>query len=119
MNYYDAIGFYSPVYGLTYYNGYGYNFYYGQYGYYEYSVNQTQTTLGAASIIIVIAVILFCFLCICGVQRHRRGGNSEDVRFESGVHIEYGVDGLVKHEQVTTTVVEHHQEPQYYTDPQP
>ena len=28
-NYYTAIGFYSPVYLKIYYNGYGYNFYYG------------------------------------------------------------------------------------------
>ena len=38
-NYYTAIGFYSPVYLMTYYNGYGYNFYYGAYGYYQDSPN--------------------------------------------------------------------------------
>jgi hypothetical protein len=35
----STTGFYSPRYGITYYNGYGYNFYYGAYGYYEFSVN--------------------------------------------------------------------------------
>jgi len=40
-NYYNALGFYSPVYLMTYYDGYGYNFYYGGYGYYQYSVNPT------------------------------------------------------------------------------
>lgn len=38
-DYYNATGYYSEVYLMTYYNGYGYNFYYGEYGYYEYSVN--------------------------------------------------------------------------------
>ena len=33
-NYYTPIGYYSYLYGLVYYNGYGYNFYYGTYGYY-------------------------------------------------------------------------------------
>ena len=30
-------GYFSPVYKLTYYDGYGYNYYTGAYGYYEYS----------------------------------------------------------------------------------
>ena len=36
---YFAVGYYSLLYGRIYYDGYGYNFYYGQYGYYEYSTN--------------------------------------------------------------------------------
>ena len=39
-NYYTPIGYYSYLYGLVYYNGYGYNFYYATYGYYQYSVNE-------------------------------------------------------------------------------
>ena len=39
MNYYDPIGYYSHKYKLEYYNGYGYNFYYGEYEYYEKSPN--------------------------------------------------------------------------------
>ena len=38
---YFAVGYYSYLYGRTYYDGYGYNFYYKKYGYYEYSVNET------------------------------------------------------------------------------
>jgi hypothetical protein len=30
-------GYKSTLYGLTYYDGYGYNYYSGNYGYYEYS----------------------------------------------------------------------------------
>ena len=39
VNYYDPIGYYSDEYQLNYYNGYGYNFYYGEYKYYEKSLN--------------------------------------------------------------------------------
>ena len=46
-NYYNAVGYYSTVFLMVYYNGYGYNFYYGQYGYYEYSVNQRPESSGS------------------------------------------------------------------------
>ena len=36
-NYYSRLGYYSITYGTLYYDGYGYNFYYKTYGYYEYS----------------------------------------------------------------------------------
>jgi len=36
-NYFNAEGYFSQEYGLVYYDGYGYNFYNGEYGYYEYS----------------------------------------------------------------------------------
>jgi len=36
-NYLDEAGYYSAFYELTYYDGYGYNFYTGAKGYYEYS----------------------------------------------------------------------------------
>jgi len=39
LNYYSAIGYYSTLYLLIYHNGYGYNFYYNKYGYYENSPN--------------------------------------------------------------------------------
>ena len=39
-NYYNATGYYSTTFTLVYYDGYGYNFYYGDYGYYEYSLNE-------------------------------------------------------------------------------
>lgn len=34
-------GWYSPLYKKMYFDGYGYNFYYGNYGYYEYSIVPT------------------------------------------------------------------------------
>ena len=36
-NHLNPSGYKSKVYGLTYYDGYGYNYYTGNYGYYEYS----------------------------------------------------------------------------------
>jgi hypothetical protein len=45
-DYYNEEGYYSETYSLKYYDGYGYNFYYGEYGYYEYSVNPSDVTKG-------------------------------------------------------------------------
>jgi hypothetical protein len=45
-NYYNAAGYISTLYLLTYYDGYGYNFYYNTYGYYEYSVNPSPPSSG-------------------------------------------------------------------------
>ena len=39
-NYKSATGYYSATFLIVYYDGYGKNFYYGDYGYYEYSVNE-------------------------------------------------------------------------------
>lgn len=39
QNYYNPMGYNSTTYGMMYYDGYGYNFYYKTYGYYEYSVH--------------------------------------------------------------------------------
>ena len=36
-DFFDANGYYSSEYGQKYYDGYGLNHYYGNYGYYEYS----------------------------------------------------------------------------------
>jgi len=36
-DYYNKKGYFSPVYKISYYDGYGYNFYTSAYGYYEYS----------------------------------------------------------------------------------
>jgi hypothetical protein len=41
-NYYNSKGYYSTTYSMKYYDGYGYNFYYGDYGYYEYSTNPVE-----------------------------------------------------------------------------
>ena len=59
-NYYNAIGYYSPVYLQIYYNGYGYNFYYGKYGYYQDSPNAG----GAGGVVGIIVVLLIIACCI-------------------------------------------------------
>ena len=75
-NYYDPIGWYSPKYTLTYYNGYGYNFYYGEYGYYKTSPNMRgpevsgwSTFNGPTKFVVVflsfIAFYIGGLLCLC------------------------------------------------------
>ena len=44
-NQFNKKGYKSSLYGLTYYDGYGYNYYTGNYGYYEYS-RPPKITLG-------------------------------------------------------------------------
>ena len=38
LNFFNPVGYYSVVYNRVYYDGYGFNFYYGRYGYYESSL---------------------------------------------------------------------------------
>ena len=89
-----------------YYDGYGYNFYYGNYGYYEYSVYDdgpnviVHTT--ASGLVWAIVIIVLCVFCCCWgcVVRHRRGY----VEFESeqmgSMHSNYKVEEVVLHEVV-------------------
>lgn len=43
-NYIKESGYYSDTYDVVYYDGYGYNFYYGDYAYYEFSQNEEAPT---------------------------------------------------------------------------
>ena len=45
-NYYNEAGYLSTDYKATYYDGYGYNFYNGNYGYYEFSRPPTEIKPG-------------------------------------------------------------------------
>ena len=72
-NHLNSKGYKSKVYGLTYYDGYGYNTYTGNYGYYEYSrppqnqigppweVNKFFTIFG--SFVAIISAFVFIYLC--------------------------------------------------------
>lgn len=67
---YFSVGFYSPVYHITYYDGYGFNFYYNQWGYYETSPHPKPPSSGISIIWIVIFVVLLtlCYIwlaCRC------------------------------------------------------
>ena len=69
----NSQGYTSKVYGMTYYDGYGYNYYTGDYGYYEYSrppvsgvgppweISQFFAIFG--SFIAIIAAFVFIYLC--------------------------------------------------------
>ena len=70
-------GYKSAYYGMTYYDGYGYNYYTGNYGYYEYSrppISGTVTpcevkmffTLFGTFVAFIIALV---FLYICHDRR--------------------------------------------------
>ena len=63
MNYFDPDGYQSPTYGLTYYDGYGYNFYNGHKGYYEYSRPPIAST-GPAWSPAIFMIYLACFSAV-------------------------------------------------------
>merc|ERR1711871_801821 len=61
--------YFSPTYLKTYTDGYGYNFYYGGTGYYEYTVLPIRPLLNeggeVVGVYIVGGVVTFCFLLCC------------------------------------------------------
>ena len=72
-NYRSAVGYYSPMFLIIYYDGYGYNFYYGEYGYYEYSVNEREqdqkgTIIFVGLILAICCLIFFRYMCKKGCK---------------------------------------------------
>jgi hypothetical protein len=65
-NYYNAVGYYSTVFLVVYYDGYGYNFYYGRYGYYDYSINQIPVYMAPppSANSTAIAGLVVCCVCV-------------------------------------------------------
>ena len=86
-DYYNANGYYSNVFLIVYYDGYGYNFYYGDFGYYEYSLNEappgvTPTPVyyggggdgGGGGVVLIFVGIICCCFC-CGVYYAEKNKN--------------------------------------------
>ena len=57
-------GYYSTTYLQTYFDGYGYNFYYGADSYYEYSVNPKPTQTSYTGVIIGCVVFVVVSLLV-------------------------------------------------------
>ena len=64
-NYYTPRGYFSPKYNETYYDGYGYNFFTGAKGYYQYSLN---TPIDYSALYASMASTLCCLGCACCCQ---------------------------------------------------
>jgi len=58
------VGYYSIRMGRTYYDGYGYNFYYGKYGYYEDSPNEPEPAWKTLVMVIIYAVLACMVMCL-------------------------------------------------------
>jgi hypothetical protein len=59
-----------------YYDGYGYNFYYGDYDYYEYSVNDARASrMGIGAVLGIVIPLVFCLLICCVVCCGRSKGD--------------------------------------------
>lgn len=105
QNYYAV--WYSPLYKITYYDGYGYNFYYGAYGYYEFSVHSSRSgSMGSiigtivGLIVLIAIIIILCRVCNCQVSE-----------------VEVYEDPYEEEVITTTTVVEEYNAPQYEAPP--
>ena len=61
LGYYHALGYYSILHAKIYYDGYGYNFYYGKYAYYENSPNDVNY-VDVITTVLTIACMLFCIV---------------------------------------------------------
>jgi len=83
IGWYTPIGYYSTLYLMTYYNGYGYNFYFGQYAYYEDSDGGDD---GSATLIMVFTIICFSLVCCCSCLRVAiSGGEEKSIKIERSV----------------------------------
>ena len=78
-NYYNSLGFYSTVYLRVYYDGYGYNFYYGNYGYYEYSVHPSQGSSAVSFIFLLVCVCFCCVPCFCYHRMKQAAEEEEEI----------------------------------------
>lgn len=56
-------GYYSSTFMLTYYDGYGYNYYFATYGYYDYSVNPRDPNAEGGGGGLIFLLIIICFIC--------------------------------------------------------
>ena len=68
-DYFNKAGYKSKYYGLTYYDGYGYNYYTGAYGYYEYSrppIDSTGPLWKVDKFFIVFSICLAILICFTG-----------------------------------------------------
>jgi hypothetical protein len=68
------VGYYSMVFLQDYYDGYGFNFYYGLYGYYEDSDNDTEMEVNPTAVWIWTTIILVtCVIpLICGIVKMKQ-----------------------------------------------
>ena len=66
VGYVSLVGYYSILHNKVYYDGYGYNFYYGAYAYYETSPNDTDY-----GEIMGMVLIIVCICCCMASQGYR------------------------------------------------
>lgn len=95
----------SPTYSITYYNGYGYNFFYGAYGYYEYSVNPTgEVASNTPAEVIICCVLFIAFICliVCIIKKRIRGGYDSDIYDEASFHTDTREQIVVEETKVVT-----------------
>ena len=59
----STVGYYSNYYLLTYYDGYGFNFFYGDYSYYENSENNDEDIFYIIVFVMTLASICCSFIC--------------------------------------------------------
>lgn len=101
---YFATGYYSPRYRVIYYDGYGYNFYYGAYGYYEDSPNP-YPAMSTGAIVAIVVILVCCCCCVCGYFCAKLSKNASDTNNKVEVSQSEQLDFIADAEEVTHTTV--------------
>ena len=102
MGFTAAVAYYSVMFGQTYRDGYGYNFYYGNYGYYEYSEHPPAPT-DESTIATVLALACICF-CLCGCLMVYR---DEEDRDEDSMPVEIVEENVVEEKRQQVLNIAH------------
>ena len=130
------IVYYSPFYGMTYYNGYGWNFYSQQGGYYDCAVGPTglwpphcqaavapaQGSTGGSAVVAVVVIIVVLCICAClvyAVWKNRDECCADDVEEEEVVEEEVVVEEIEVVEETTHNNQQPVAYPQGYDGSQP
>lgn len=78
----NEAGYTSQVYGKTYYDGYGYNFYSGEYGYYQVSPNfKEPSNVNFGLVVGVLVFVLSCFFIIIKYRQLKQEEELENSAF--------------------------------------
>ena len=85
-DYYNKDGYYSQVHKKIYYDGYGYNFYNGQYAYYEYSPNPASGIVTPVKWILTVFMVLL--IPLSGVMTKRYLLNHVDYNVGAKANLE-------------------------------
>ena len=90
-NWWADEGYYSPTYLATYFDGYGYNFFTGEKGYYQDSISATPDTDGISFFIVFILILFatFALTMACWLRGKYKAKQDARANTDQNVEIKY------------------------------